>query len=402
MPLAILPWLARILGPDAFGLLMYMCLLPPLIALIMDWGLTTGGARNCALQREAANEEKMALLEQILSAKMLLGLTCLFICMAAMSLVPHARDHPLAWFLACCAGLARGCSPIWFFQGHGRGMKKMAIFDVSASFLVFSLSVAFIHKPDDWPLYLLFLAICKGGAYYWLTREIILKLPIKLNLTQGFLGIWHTRTLFVGPVSTTICNYGTQFIMGYWLPTFESGILNACHKMFRALVGVANPAIQTLYPETCRLAYCDKRNVVKILSLLIIAIFMGMTLISAIVYIAAPILLKIALGDNYSTAANVLRPMLFAVPLMACNQTLTSQGLLPLGLEKVQAFALGLAAFASLPLSIFLASRYGIIGCVWLPLILEIMEFPILCSGYFIYAKNMPFPGQSFIRPDKI
>ncbi|MFG6376503.1 MAG: hypothetical protein K1W05_11420, partial [Desulfovibrio sp.] len=45
LPLLILPWLARILEPEAFGLLMYMCLIPPFVALVMDWGLMTGGAR---------------------------------------------------------------------------------------------------------------------------------------------------------------------------------------------------------------------------------------------------------------------------------------------------------------------------------------------------------------------
>lgn len=388
LPLAILPWLARILGPEVFGLLMYMCLLPPLVALIMDWGLTAGGARNCALHREAPDEIKTGLLEQVLSAKTLLGLICFFICMSALPLVPHAREHPLAWFLACCAGLARGSSPLWFFQGLGQGMKKMAVFDVAAAFFVFALSLVFIRKPGDWPLYLLFLALCKGCANYWLTREILLTLPVKLKLAQACRGIWHTRTLFVAPMSATICNYGTQFIMGYWLSAVESGILNACHKMFRALVGAANPLIQTLYPETCRLAAFGKNNVIKILALALGAVFLGMSLVSAIIYIAAPVIVKMALGDNYAGAAMALRPMLFAVPLMACNQTLASQGLLPLGLEKIQAFAMGCAALASFPLAIFLACVYGLAGCVWLPLVLEIIVFPILCTVFFLQGKK--------------
>lgn len=380
LPLLILPWLARILEPEAFGLLMYMCLVPPFVALVMDWGLMTGGARKAAVTREDFAQHGN-LLGDVLAAKILLAVFCLVICLASRPFVPYAAQYSLAWFLAFCAGIARGSSPVWFFQGLGHGMRKMAVADVSASLCVMVLSVLFIRENQDWPLYLLFLALCKGGAYLFLVLGLAGKYGCRIRIKYGLAALWQTRTLFVGPLSTTICNSGTQLVMGYWLNATQMGLVSASHKMFRALASIINPAAQTLYPETCRLASTGSKKAVKILLLSVGATFACMSLAAFLAYLLAPLLINIALGKNYEQAIPVLRAMLFAVPLMACNQMLASQGLLPLGLEKIQARAQSIAACASLPLAAFLAWHIGISGCAWLPLIIEIIICPFLWHG---------------------
>lgn len=380
LPLLILPWLARILEPEAFGLLMYMCLVPPFVALVMDWGLMTGGARKAAVTREDFAQHGN-LLGDVLAAKILLAVFCLVICLASRPFVPYAAQYSLAWFLAFCAGIARGSSPVWFFQGLGHGMRKMAVADVSASLCVMVLSVLFIRENQDWPLYLLFLALCKGGAYLFLVLGLAGKYGCRIRIKYGLAALWQTRTLFVGPLSATICNSGTQLVMGYWLNATQMGLVSASHKMFRALASIINPAAQTLYPETCRLASTGSKKAVKILLLSVGATFACMALAAFLAYLLAPLLINIALGKNYEQAIPVLRAMLFAVPLMACNQMLASQGLLPLGLEKIQARAQSIAACASLPLAAFLAWHIGISGCAWLPLIIEIIICPFLWHG---------------------
>lgn len=380
LPLLALPWLARILGPDAFGLLMYMCLIPPVVALLMDWGLMTGGARMAANCRENAASHGN-LLRGVLAAKIILATAALVACFLAWPFVPHAATHPLGWFLAFCAGIARGSSPVWFFQGLGKGMRKMAVWDVAASLAVLLLSVAFIRQSEDWPLYLLFLALCKGLAYLYLVSGLVRKYPGKFKAKAGPRALWRTKTLFIGPLSTTICNSGTQLVMGYWLGAAQIGIISASHKMFRALAGIANPAAQTLFPETCRMASrdCEKAFILLFYSLgLTLAL---MSLAALLAWFAAPWLIQIALGSDYEQAVPILRAMLFAAPVMACNQMLASQGLLPFRLEKIQALAQGAAAIASLPLAALLASHYGIAGCAWLPLIIEMIVCQLLCYG---------------------
>lgn len=46
-----LPWLAHRLGPESFGLFMYMGLIAVIAALIMDWGFPQRAARKAAFRR---------------------------------------------------------------------------------------------------------------------------------------------------------------------------------------------------------------------------------------------------------------------------------------------------------------------------------------------------------------
>lgn len=383
LPLLTLPWLARILGPDAFGLLMYMCLLPPIIALLMDWGLMTGCARTAA--RLGKRHNYADLLGAVLGARLILAFFCLCVCLLALPLVPHANAHPFAWLLAFLAGVARGSSPLWFFQGTGIGMRKMAIADVSASLMVLFASLVYIRHNDDWPLYLLFLAVFKGSAYSWLLLGLARQYGLRMGLRQSLATLWNTRLLFAGPVCATICNNGTQFVMGYWLPAYQMGIVSASHKMFRALASIINPFAQTIYPQACKLAIHSKKAILSSILLSGLLTFILMGIVTCIAYFMAPGLIYIALGNGYDLAVPVLRAMLFAVPLMACNQMIINQAILPLGLEKLQARAQGFVAIASLPAAIYLAICHGISGCAWLPFIIEFFVCLILCLGLWKY-----------------
>lgn len=393
LPLLALPWLARILGPEAFGLLMYMCLIPPVVALIMDWGLMTGGARAAANSREDF-ASRGDLLRSVLTAKLILAAASLGVCLLAWPFAPHAATHPFGWFLAFCAGIAKGSSPVWFFQGLGCGMRRMAIADVAASFTVLLLCISFIRRSEDWPLYLFFLALCKGIAYFYLICGLARKYPGKIEAKAGLGVLWRTKILFIGPLSTTICNSGTQLVMGYWLGAAQMGIISASHKMFRALAGLANPAAQTLFPETCRIAARDGKKALVLLWYALGLTLACMCLAALLAWFAAPWLIDVALGKNYGQAVPVLRAMLAAAPLMALNQMLASQGLLPFRLEKIQAVAQGAAALASLPLAAFLARRFGMMGCAWLPFIIEIIVCPLLCYGLWQNSLKMLYRNQ--------
>ena len=123
LPLLALPWLARVLGPHAFGLLMYMSLIPPLVALVMDWGFPFGAAREAARLR--GDREGLArLMGAVFSGRLFLALACVAASLALLPLVPHAREHPAAYGLAVLMGIGRGISPVWFFQGVGQGMRR--------------------------------------------------------------------------------------------------------------------------------------------------------------------------------------------------------------------------------------------------------------------------------------
>lgn len=387
LPLLAFPWLGRVLGPDSFGLLMSMCLIPPLTAMLMDWGLPLGGSRKAArLRGESGSLAR--LLGDALAAKMLLAAGICLLCALSVPLVPHALEYPGAYCLALGAGLARGSSPVWFYQGAGLDMRPMALWDVGASLAALALIMIFIHSPDSWPLYLLFLAACKGLAYFWLTLRLWQAYPARPDFRGGIRMLRETGALFVSSFSTLACANGAQLVLSHFLPAAQTGIIVASGKMTRALVAILNPLSQTLFPEICASRQFAAASRLAALSLAFSFCFT--TLASALVWLLAPWILKISLGPDYAWGAPALRLMVLAAPLLASDYILANQILVPFGREKDLARILALAALASLPLAAFSASLWGMNGGAALAAFLELLIFLSLLRVWRKLGRDAP------------
>lgn len=407
LPLLALPWLARVLGPDAFGLLMYMSLLPPLAALVVDWGFPLGGAREAARLR--GDREALAeLLGAVFSGKLLLALACGGAGLVLLPLLPHAADHPAAYGLAILMGVTRGASPTWFFQGAGMGMRRMAAFDVGSSCCALALTLLCVRGPDDWPLYLLFTALCKGAAYGWLSAGLMRDWGVRLGLGRGWAALGRTRTLFASSVASVVSISGGQLVLGYFLSAADMGLLVAVSKIVRALVGLANPAIQTLFPEVCALRGARTTRTARLLLLFLAATTLCMLLAAGLAWLAAPVLIRVALGPDYAGAVAVLRLMLLLAPLYVCDRILGAQVLVPLGLERQQNRVQWAAALLGLPLAALMGASLGLTGGALLPVASEGLTLLGLavciarsCPGALIPGARMPSPEREnrFTKP---
>lgn len=392
LPLLALPWLARILGPDAFGLLMYLCLIPPLVALFVDWGLSPGGSRAASgLRRDSAGLS--CLLGAVLSARLILFICCLGICAALYPFLPYVAPYPLAYAAAVLAGVARGSSPAWFFQGAGFGLPLMAAVDVGASCLTLLLVFIFIRSPDVWQLYLFFLVSVRALAYGWLTARLCRKFRPRLDSGAGWRLIRQTAPLFFSAFALMLCYNGSQLILGYYLEAGAMGIIAAVAKMLRAFASLINPFSQTLFPEICILRQKSLAQTRKLLRWFLLLSVLGAILGSALVWLAAPLLIEIALGPQYRAAVEVLRLAICAAPLMICNNILSNQILVPFGQEGRQALVLGCCALASAPLAAFLGC-WGIIGGAALPLCLE----ALILAGSILVVHH--FSRQALFAPE--
>lgn len=393
VPLLALPWLARKLGPDAFGLLMYMGLIPVLVALVMDWGFPLGAAREAAFSRGGDEAGQARLLGGVFAAKILLALFCVCGSALALPLVPHASGHPLAYGLAVLMGLARGASPVWFFQGAGYGMRRMACWDVSTSACVLALTFLCIHEAGQWPLYLLFLALCKGTTYLWLSWALMRSRGAHLNFAHGWAMLRRTRTLFVGSLAGTLYNSGTQMVLGYFLPAADMGLLVAASKIVRAVVSLMQPVTQTIFPEICALRGRHSDLAARVLRWSLALTVGGMLLAAALCWLTAPLMISIALGAGYAAAVPVLRVMSLVLPLLGADTVLGSQGLIPLGLEKRQVQVQLLMGGISLPLAAFLGWRFGLAGGAWLPVLVESGIFAGLVFCILRFCPGALVPG---------
>lgn len=369
-PLLAIPWLGRALGPECFGLLMYMCLIPPIVALFMDWGLTAGAARILVKCRE--RPARISLLASYLfSAKLLLALCILAASLLALCIIPHAASWPGAYFLAVALGLCRGLAPLWYYQGMGRNAGQMALPDVCASFIGLALVFIFIRKPGHWPLYLLILLCARLAPNAWLNWRIWRKYRPTINLRAGLAMLGKTRTLFGGALSAMICASGSQLVLGFFLPAAQMGLIVAANKMLRALASLVQPVTQTIFPHVCLLRGANMAEARHLLRRSLAACLAFMCAASLFVIIFAPFIANLVFGAGYPEAPALLRLTILAAPFMACEYALGAQILVPFGQEKPQLKVQAEAALASIILAILLPVCAGAQGSALLPFFVE-------------------------------
>lgn len=383
IPLLAFPWLGRVLKPESFGLLMYMCLFPPLFNLLVEWGFPLGGARKAARQKENPDALRR-LLGEIVTAKLLLAFSALFASLALIPLLPFARQWPWAFFWAALAGSAKALSPLWFYQGTGRKLSLYACLDISFSFLALTLIFIFIRHPGQWPLYLIFLACCRLGANLCLTGMLWPSYPFKINIAGALRAIRENTALFAALFFSNVYHYCFQLVLGYFLIASEVGIIVALDKMLRALSGLVNPFTQTIFPEICVLRDSDPRSAWRTLRLSLLLTFLAASAAAALVWLLAGPIIKIALGAAYPQAPQILRVMILAVPAAACAQVLGSQTMAPFGMDSVQARICALVSLASIPFSAALAYYFGMRGAAFAPLFVEFSLF----SGYLAALRR--------------
>lgn len=375
LPLLVLPWLARQLDPYAFGLLLYMLLLSPLVALLVDWGLTTGGARAASRCREHPDELSAILGTALWGRAIMIGVT-LLAALVLWRILPHAREEWLLYWLAILWGIVRGLNPLWFCQGAGVELATLAKRDVAASLTVLVLVILLVNSSGRAWIYPFLLIVCKSPAFGSIWFEILRQFRPRGNLHDGFSGLRSTSFLSGTAFAQIMSWNGCQMLLGYFLSPTALGIIAATAKMARALASLVNPVTQTLFPALCREETEARRR--KILRASLLGSFAGAVTMAGICWALAPLLMKIALATTENADIWVLRAMLVAVPLMVVNNVLSQQILAPLGHEKQQLQIQCLGALMCFLAVAILAMTWGMAGGACFPAVLE----SLLMCGY--------------------
>ena len=149
LPLLALPYLTRVLNPDNFGVLMYFLAFSATLSVFQEWGFNLSAVR--ALAKARGNRAEIGEISAgVLSAKIILSVGIIFISIPLFFVLPHASGAVLGFALAVAYAIVFGFNPLWFFQGLGVGVPRMALFDLLGGGLVLILTFLFIKKPEQW------------------------------------------------------------------------------------------------------------------------------------------------------------------------------------------------------------------------------------------------------------
>ena len=402
LPLVLLPFLARVLGPHGWGLLAVFQSFAVSVVLFIEFGFGLSATREVARSRDS-KAQRAQLFAGVLGAQVLLGV-CVWLSVGTMSLfVPLLRDNRLLLCLAMVIAFADGCHPTWYFVGLER-MRLVALLEISSKSFAAALILIFVRSHND-----IWLALSLQGlasavsiviALSLVYRDIAFKLPSPRLISKT---LSAARPMFLIRSAQSLYTMGNAFLLGMFAGPAVAAYFAGPEKISRALGGLFNPIRETLYPRQSRLIHVSPHQAARLARLGLLITSIGGLAIGFAVFISAPLLIRTALGKEFAPAVPVLRALALLPFLTAVTQSVGMQWLLPLGRERLVGRIVLMAGLLNLTLASILVPKFAEIGMACAVIASETFVcVSIVCAGAFDRTYRFPFLKELSPAPARI
>lgn len=374
-------YLARMLGPDAFGYISYAFTIAFFLANFVDIGLSTYGIREIAKTPHKAHDY----VSEIVSFRFLIA-SALFAMLCAVTLISSHSSSMKAVILA--SGLMLFTFAVgteWAFQGVEK-MKMVFISCAVTSFLQLGLTLIFVKRPSD---------LLKAPVIYFLATLPIIVVFLRLFKYRVLLKKADVKKIFSYLSSAVVIwsisifaqvyNGLDIFIVGLFRPIEDVGYFTIARRVIGAfimfMVFLTNAILPRLSHASCNDPDLFKSTTRKFFRMCVaVTIFV---LVPAIFLCERVIL--IAVGWEYLPAVLPLNIMIVGLVFVLFNLPY-STGLIACGMEKDVMIQTAASAALSLLINFIIIPIYGIIGAAISFTIVEIFAFVWI---FWIYEKRI-------------
>jgi PST family polysaccharide transporter len=337
IPLIAIPYLARVLGDDRFGLVMFAQAFIQYFIILVDFGFELTATREISVNRNDKHK-----VTEIFSSVMYVKLMLLLLSFIIMSVVVFSFSHfSKEWVLYYLSfGMVVGqiLFPVWYFQGIER-MKYVMYFNVLAK-VIFTVAIFFtIFGPEDYKLYAI---INSSGFIFSGFIAFIVALSMnKFRFTPPSLKpikdiLRKTKDVFISNVGISFYMTSTSFILGVVTGRNDLvGYYTIAEKAVRGIRYLVTPVTQALFPYLSK-RFAGGNNKDSILVLRKLMIYLTpflLVCILGILLFTKQIVYLLTGAENIRTIID-MRIISVIILVGTFNNVLGVLGMLNLGMEK--------------------------------------------------------------------
>ncbi|WP_207421477.1 flippase [Desertivirga brevis] len=389
LPLLTMPVIARIIGPDKFGVINFSAAIVTYFSLLINYGFDLTATRAIAQSRDNA-EERSRIFSNILFAKMfLLGLSLIIFIVTLYTVPQMAADKKLFIFtyIACFSLVI---TPNWLYQGM-QELHQMAIFNFISK-LIFTISLlVFIKQREDYilqPLLTSLSQIVVGvGSFIWAVRKYQIKIhPVSLGKVFDLL--WKEKMIFFSMIVVTLYTTTNTIILGFVQTNKDVAFYTAGWKLIMIIqTFVSLPLRLSLFPFIGEsFGRSQTEGVAKVKQITpFITIF---TTVAGIgIWVLAPWLIELLYGSEFRQATIVLRILCFVPMILALGDLFGIQTMINLKMDKAFFRITLFGSVIGLILNYSLSKQMGAEGTSYAWLLTEI--FITTTMGVYLYFKEI-------------
>ena len=301
VPFITLPYLTRVLSPDAYGTVAYVKTVMTYMQIVVDFGFVLSATKDIVKSRE--NKESLAyIVGDTLIARVILGAIG-FLIVAILSLaLPILRENILYTVLSYVVIF----ESVFLMDFLFRGLEKMHIITIRFILMkVISTLLTFILIKNDSNILLIpILDILSSTIAIILIFFEMKKMNIGLRfsgMANVFKSIKNSFVYFLSNVASTSFNALSTIIIGIYVNATEVAYWSVCMQIIGTIQACYSPISDGIYPEMIR-----SKNigiVKKALKIFLPVIGLGCV---ATIFLAKPVLLILG-GEKYLPAVPILQ-----------------------------------------------------------------------------------------------
>lgn len=369
-PLATVPYLARVLGPFHWGLVAFAQALGLYFSMVVEFGFQLSATRRIARMRDDP-EQLAETVAGVIGAKVLLAIGCVVALLVLQHFMESFRQYRLILWAGALSGIGQGFSMLWFYQGMER-MKTSAAMDIlgkgAATAAIF---VLVRHREDAWKV-LALQCICYCGVALSLLamayREVRFRLPTGKTTWNA---MRESAAMFLFRSAVSLYTTANTLILGAVATPIAVGFYSGAERLTKALLGLMSPISQSLYPRLNHLMRRDRAKAILLARISLAIMALGGMLLSAAVFVAAPLIIRVMLGKGYEPAIPVMRILALLLPAIAISNVLGIQWMLPLGMDAIFNKIIISAGLLNVTLAVWWAPRWQQTGMAWAVVVSE-------------------------------
>ena len=363
VPLAVLPYLLRVLGVERYGLIAFAQAFAQYFVILTDYGFNLSATKRIALIRDDRKQVSVVFWS-VLFIKLVLLCGGALVLTGILIAVPRFHADASLYAVAYIAVLGNALFPVWLFQGMER-MRYISVVSGSAKIASALLLFVFVHHPAD---YAVALAIQSGGvliagvAGVWIALsrfELSFQRLTFSDLCDTLRDGWH---LFVSNAAGTLYATTNVFLVGLLAGNVQAGYFAAAERLTRSLQGMLGPITQAIYPHVSGLASRSREIALSFLRQSLLWIGLLSFVPSAILLLFAHPIAVLLFGNAAAGSVTPLRWMAMLPFILAVSSVLAIQTMIPFGMERSLSRLYVIAGLSSLAISIPSIHRYGASG----------------------------------------
>ncbi len=334
-PLIALPFLARVLAPEKFGLISFAQYFIWYFLTLTEYGFNLTATREIAVHRDDP-EIVSRIFSSVMLTKLLLTIAGFTIMLAVVLATPKLRPD---WLLFCVSFLTVVGSflfPLWFFQGMQR-MGHVALRDFAAKLISLAALFAFVRHDSDYILAAGIQAgatVIAGLAGLLSVRQIMRVQWTSPGWKEVYGALHKTWPVFLSMAALSLTASTNIFILGLISTSAEVGYYSAAYRIVVALRLLVSPIVTALYPHISHMAANSKENAVRFLERYAVLLALPFLAISVGLFVGAPLIVDILFGPRFESAKLILRILALSPFLLALSHNYSTYFMLAFGYDK--------------------------------------------------------------------